>query len=240
MTDESNPNAEQAHLAGVLRPTLNLASDMAAHEATERGLAARYPDPLQPSVLVSIDIESLALGPRPVITEIAMLGYDLAEDVTVEPRHCHHYPIEPQMRLIPAREIHVGTLIARADWTLTKGINFAEQLRLSSATEFEDLASLCRNLITVFNQITDSGKLSYEVVCARPQFDIVAIESLLKEVGLDTPWSYDSIIDVRTMLKRAGINHKNVPMPSGVIPHTAFGDARWQISQYLAAVRGVR
>lgn len=167
-----------------------------------------------------------------------MLGYDLTEDSLLDPRHIHHYPVEPQQRLIPPREIHLGTLIARADWTTTKGIDFAQQLRLSSATEFEDLASLCRNFVVVFNQLTNNGKANYEVVCARPQFDIVAIETLLAEVGLEKPWAYDSIIDVRTMLKRAGINHKNVPLPSGCTPHTGFGDARWQINQYLAAVRG--
>lgn len=226
-------------LPGVHRPNLNLAQDVAEAEAAARAKAPRYPDPTQPDVIVSIDIESLALGPRPVITEIAMLGYDLTEDSLLSPRHIHNYPVEPQQRLMPAREIHLSTLIARADWTNTKGIDFAAQLRLSSAGDFEDLMSLCRNFITVFNQLTDSGQANYEVVCARPQFDIVAIETLLTEVGLEKPWAYDSVIDVRTMLKRAGINHKNVPLPGGCTPHTGFGDARWQINQYLAAKSGV-
>lgn len=231
---------EQGTFKGTLRvgDSLNRVEDVAEREAAERAAAPVYPDPTQPDVIVSIDIESLALGPRPIITEIAMLGYDLTEDSLMSARHIHNYPAAPQQQLIPPREIHISTLIARAEWTTTKGIDFAQQLRLSSATEFEDLASLCRNFITVFDQITDYGKANYEVVCARPQFDIVAIETLLTEVGLEKPWKYDSIIDVRTMLKRAGINHKNVPLPSGCTPHTGFGDARWQINQYLAAVRG--
>lgn len=228
----------QTKLPGVIRPQLNRAEIIAAQEREAAANQAFYPDPIQPAVLVSIDIESLALGPRPIITEIAMLGYDLEEDQLLDSRHVHHYPVEPQQRLIPAREIHLSTLIARAEWTHTKGIDFASQLEKSSATEFEDLASLCRNLVAVFGQITQNGTRPYEVVCARPQFDIVAIETLLAEVGLEKPWAYDSVIDVRTMLKRAGINHKNIPLPAGLTPHTAYGDARWQISQYLAAVRG--
>lgn len=233
-------NDTQNKLPGTHRvgDTLNLAEDMAERESQARASAPVYPDPVQPEVILSIDIETLALGPRPIITEIAMLGYDLGEDSLMDQRHIHNYPIEPQQKLLPPREIHLGTLIARADWTNTKGIDFAEQLRLSSASDFEDLASLCRNLITVFNQITDSGRRPYEVVCARPQFDIVAIQTLLEEVGLAVPWRYDSIVDVRTMLLRAGINHKNVPLPSGCIPHTGFGDSRWQINQYLACIRG--
>lgn len=225
-------------LPGVNRPILNTADKVAQANAEARAAAPKYPDPIQPDIIVSIDIESLALGPRPIITEIAMLGYDLTNDELLSPRHIHNYPAAPQQQLVPPREIHVDTLIARADWTNTKGIDFASQLRLSSATEFEDLASLCRNFITVFGQLTNQGAANYEVVCARPQFDIVAIETLLAEVGLEKPWRYDSIIDVRTMLKRAGINHKNVPLTAGCIPHTGFGDARWQIDQYKAAIRG--
>lgn len=233
---------EQPKLAGISRvgDNLNLAEDAAEREADARAALPIYPDPIQPDIIISIDIETLALGPRPVITEIAMLGYDLNEDSLLDPRHIHHYPAKPQQKIIPPREIHIDTLIARAEWTTTKGIDFAQQLRLSSAPDFEDLASLCRNFVLVFNQLTSNGKANYEVVCARPQFDIVAIETLLEEVGLEKPWGYQSVIDVRTMLKRAGINHKNVPLPGGCIPHTGFGDARWQISQYLAAVRGVK
>ena len=232
---------EQPTLKGVTRlgDNLNLAENLAKSESASLASAPRYPDPIQPDVIISIDIESLALGPRPVITEIAMLGYDLNEDSLLDARHIHHYPVEPQQRLLPPREIQLGTLIARAEWTTTKGIDFASELKLSAGSDFEDLASLCRNFIVVFNQMTNHGKANYEVVCARPQFDIVAIETLLEEVGLEKPWRYDSIIDVRTMLKRAGINHKNVPMPSGCTPHTGFGDSRWQINQYLAAVRGL-
>jgi len=229
---------DQSRLPGIARPNLNLASNVAQAESNADANATRYPDPTQPKVLISMDIESLALGPRPVITEIALLGYDLEEGELLPQHHVHNYPVEPQQALIPPREIHLGTLIARADWTHSKGIDFGAELKKSASSDFEDLASLCRNFVAVFHQLTQNGKVPYELVCARPQFDAVAVESLLKEVGLIAPWGYDTVIDVRTMLKRAGINHKNVPWPKNVTPHMAWGDARWQIDQYLAAVRG--
>lgn len=235
MTKEEQPALPGTHRVG---DNPNLVENVVEREAQERAAQPVYPDPTQPDVLVSLDIESLALGPRPIITEVAMLGWDLREDSLMNARHIHNYPAKPQQKIIPPREIHIDTLIARAEWTTTKGIDFAEQLRLSSAPEFEDLMSLCRNFVTVFNQITNNGTENYEVVCARPQFDVVAMTTLLEDVGLEAPWRYDTIIDVRTMLKRAGINHKNVPLPHGLTPHTGFGDARWQINQYLAAVRG--
>lgn len=226
---------EQASLPGTVRPKLNQASAVAEQERVTRESAPHYPDPVPPDVIVSLDIETLALGPRPVITEVGMLGYDLNEGTLMSALHIHNYPVPPQQRIMPPREINIETLIFRS-----KSPNFSEELRQSSATDFEDLASLCRNLITVFKQLTDNGKANYELVCARPQFDIVAVETLLAEVGLEAPWAYHSVIDVRTMLKRAGMNHKNVPMPSGCVAHTAYGDARWQIDQYLAALRGSR
>lgn len=228
MTDEPT-------LPSVVRPNLNLAEDVAERERAGQTSAPRHPDPIQPTRLVSIDIESLGLGPRPVITEIAMLGYDLEDDSLMDARHVHFYPVEPQQRIMPPREIHFSTIV----WWMGQPEEVRSRLKQSTATEFEDLASLCRNLVTVFNQITNHGKANYEVIAAHPEFDIVAIQTLLQEVGLETPWDFRSVIDVRTMLKRAGINHKNVPKPAGVIPHTAYGDARWQINQYLAAVRGV-
>lgn len=212
----------------------NLAEDMAEQDRETADSREVFPDPTQPDMIVMFDIESLDLGPRPVITQVAMLGYDLQEDELMENRHVQYYPIEPQQRLLPARTISASTIA----WWMNQSDDAREKFRYSTETEFEDLAARLRNLLTVFNQLTDYGKANYEVVAKGPQFDIVAIETLLVECGLTVPWAYDRVVDLRTMLKRAGINPKNVAKPAGCIPHVAFWDARWQISQYLAASRG--
>ncbi len=216
---------------------LNRADEVAEAEANMNAGSIseiKYPDPTPPDMIVMVDIESLALGPRPVVTQVAMLGYDLQEDELLDQRHVHYYPIEPQQRIIPARVISASTIA----WWMKQSDEARERFELSTATEFEDLASLARNLITVFNQLTSHGKANYELVAKGPQFDIVAIETLLTELGLDVPWAYDRVVDLRTMLRRAGINPKNVAKPSGTIPHVAYWDCRWQIDQYLAAKRG--
>jgi hypothetical protein len=217
--------------------TLNLnTADVAAEQESLAAESAKvYPDPTPPDLIISVDIESLALGPRPVITQIAMLGYDLQEDELLENRHVQFYPIEPQQQIIPPRRISADTL----SWWMTQPDEAREKFKYSTETDFEDLAARLRNLVHVFNQLTDNGKANYELVAKGPQFDIVAIETLLEEVGLTVPWAYDRVVDLRTMLRRAGINARNVPKPAGCIPHVAFWDARWQINQYLAAVRGV-
>lgn len=219
-------------MAGLNLP--NLAEDVADREQVTQDSQTVFPDPTPPDMIVSIDIESLSLGPRPVITQIAMLGWDLQEDELMEHRHVQYYPIEPQQQIIPARVISASTIA----WWMDQPDEARALFRYSTETEFEDLAARLRNLITVFNQLTDYGKSNYEVVAKGPQFDIVAIETLLVECGLTVPWAYDRIVDLRTMLRRSGINPRNVPKPAGCIPHVAFWDARWQISQYLAALRG--
>lgn len=229
---------EQANLPGTVRPIITTAHKMAIAEEAARASRERFPDPTPPQVILSLDIETLALGPRPVVTEVALLGFDLEEEMLLPSMHSQYYPVQPQLRLLPPREIHVDTLITRARWTNTLGIDFAEELYQSSSDDFEDLGDLIRNLIFVFNQLTAKGTLPYELVCARPQFDVVAMETLIRECGFEPPWDFRSVVDVRTMLKRAGINHKNVPMPRGFKAHTAIGDARWQVDQYRAAIRG--
>ena len=213
---------------------LNTAADVAEREQEASDSRPFYPDPVPPDLIVMVDIESLDLGPRPVVTQIAMLGYDLQEDELLEARHVQYYPIEPQQRIIPARTISASTIA----WWMNQSDDAREKFKYSTETDFEDLAARLRNLVHVFNQLTDHGKLNYEIVAKGPQFDIVAIETLLIECGLSVPWAYDRVVDLRTMLRRSGINPRNVAKPSGCIPHVAFWDARWQISQYLAAVRG--
>lgn len=213
---------------------LNTADTVAEREEVAAESATVHPDPTPPDLILSVDIESLALGPRPVITQIAMLGYDLQEGELLENRHVQYYPIEPQQQIIPPRRISADTIA----WWMNQPDEAREKFKFSTEVEFEDLASRLRNLVAVFNQLTDYGKANYELVAKGPQFDVVAIETLLEECGLTVPWAYDRVVDLRTMLKRAGINAKNVAKPAGCIPHVAFWDARWQINQYLAAVRG--
>lgn len=197
--------------------------------------AERHPDPTPPDMIVMVDIESLALGPRPVITQIAMLGYDLQEDELLDLTHVHYYPIEPQQRIIPPRVIHADTLA----WWMRQSDDARERFELSTATEFEDLAVLARNLIATFKRLTQNGKANYELVARGPQFDIVAIESLLLELGLEVPWDYRKVRDLRTMLAVAGLNEKNIAKPAGMIPHVAYWDARYGIVQYLEAKKAL-
>lgn len=208
-------------------PGLNLAEHSVVDETTQE----RFPDPEPPQVLLMVDIETLALGPRPVITQAALLGYDLEEDEMLESRHVQYYPVDPQQQIIPPRRIMAKTIA----WWMKQSDEARERFELSTSDDFQDLPALARNLISVFNLLTHNGTKRYELVAKGPQFDIVALETLLEELGLDVPWDYGLVRDLRTLCADAGLNPKNVAKPSGFIPHVAYWDARWQINIYLAA-----
>lgn len=185
------------------------------------------------NLLLMVDIESLALGPRPVITQIAILGYDLELDELLEDRFFQHLPIEPQQQIIPARKISASTLL----WWMRQSDEARESFELSASEDFEDLVAVMRGLVAAFNRLTKNGTREYELCAKSAKFDITAIETLLEELGLEVPWHYRNITDVRQDLRRAGIEEKNVPKPQGMVPHNAYWDARWQIESFLAARR---
>lgn len=194
----------------------------------------KYPAPLQPDILLMADIESLALGARPVVTQVALLGYDLAEGEFLSHQHVQYYPIDPQLDINPPRRIS-GSTIA---WWMKQADEARARFDLSVGTDFQDLVALCRGLIQTFNALTQDGKANYVICSKGPQFDIVALETLLQEVGLEIPWAYDRVDDLRSLLRRAAINPKWVPTPSGFIPHVAYWDAKWQVAQYLETLKG--
>lgn len=183
--------------------------------------------------LLMFDIEALSLDTRCVILQAALLGYDLEEDELLETRHVQHYPIDPQQEIIPARKISGSTL----SWWMKQSDEARERFELSTATDFEDLVALVRNFISVFNQITKNGTTNYEICAKHPQYDLVAMATLIKELGLEVPWNHQRVTDLATDLRRAGINPKNIPTPKGFIEHVAYWDARWQIEMFLACKR---
>lgn len=208
---------------------LNRLDQVMAKEAAE---SHRYPAPPQAGLLLMVDIETLSLANRPVITEVYLGGYDLENDEYLDQAHHQFYDIDPQLAIIPPRSIQGATLAYR----MKESDEVRRNMELCSGTDFEDLVATARGFVRTFEQLVQNRK-DYIFVSARPQFDVNAIGTLLAELGLPVPWSYDSIVDLRSLQRMLGINHKNTPLPAGAIPHTANGDVRWQIEQFLEVKR---
>jgi hypothetical protein len=82
-----------------------------------------------PEVGVMIDIETLSLGTRPVITQFAMLSFAMDNPDEIVRRHVIDLPIQPQLDLPVPRKVSGSTL----GWWLSQPhearLNFHERSR---------------------------------------------------------------------------------------------------------------
>lgn len=189
---------------------------------------------LQPLVILMLDIESLDLGPRSVVTQIALYGMDPDEDQIFESNVWSYLPIQPQLDLMQPRTISADTLW----WWMQQSDEARAKFEFNVLEDFESLGVLMRHLTREFNRMTH-GK-DYELWARGPQFDVVNVESLYRDVGMRAPWRYDRVRDLRTLMAEAGLHAADVPKPAGFIPHQAGQDARYQLAQYREARKHLR
>jgi hypothetical protein len=158
---------------------------------------------------------------------------DAAETIGI-PLHSY-LPIDPQVScLIPPRQVSGDTII----WWMGQSDLARAKFKESTGNDPEELFSLMRHFVRRFNNITDNSK-DYEIWARGPQFDIVAIESLLFQCGIPVPWSYDKVRDLRTLMSLAGISAGSVMQEEGLIAHNALDDCTFQIACYEAAIRAL-
>ena len=181
-----------------------------------------------------LDIETLDTGPRAVVTQIALHGWDLEDtDIRLAPAVWSFLPIQPQLQFLNPRTISAKTI----GWWIEQGEHARAMISESMSEDFEELPSLMRHFIRGFNRMTNNGEIEYELWARGPQFDVVIVESLLKDCGLPIPWRYDRVRDLRTLMAMEGISSKDVPQPTGFIPHQATWDCEFQIACYVETMR---
>jgi exodeoxyribonuclease VIII len=187
----------------------------------------------QPTIGAMTDIESLALGPNAVVTQIAFVFFPIADPETVLAETVVHLPIEPQLTL--KREISAQTLI----WWMGQSDSARKEFERNEGEDFEELPSLLRHVNRKFDEVTDGQE--YELFSRGPQFDIVNIESLMTSCGLKPAWRYDRVRDLRTLMALAGLRTGDVPRDTTRYPeHQALADCHYQILCYAESIRALR
>lgn len=186
-------------------------------------------------LILMMDIESLDIGPRSVVTQIALHGLDSDEDTILDDSVWSHLPIQPQLDLIQPRTISANTLW----WWMQQEDESRKQFELNVLEDFETLPVLMRHLTREFNRMTDKYD-DYELWARGPQFDVVNVESLYLDCGMRAPWVYNKVRDLRTLMAAAGINQDDVEKPHGFIAHQANWDNRFQLNCYREAKRNLR
>jgi 3' exoribonuclease, RNase T-like len=180
------------------------------------------------------DIESLDVGPKSIVTQIAFVAFDLADPLTPIREVSEFLPIQPQIQM--NRTFSADTLI----WWMGQSVEARVRFNQNTGNDLDELPSLIRSVTRKFRNLVGGDDVeSYQVWARGPQFDIVNIESLITDVGELVPWRYDSVMDLRTMMKLAGLKSADVEKPATLIDHVALDDCKFQILCYAEAWRKI-
>jgi hypothetical protein len=179
-----------------------------------------------------IDLESLDTSPRSVITSVGIIAFPL-DDPETEMRRIHEYlPAQPQIDVFK-RTVNFDTIL----WWMKQEEAARKYLHESSGNDMEVLLAFIRSIHRKLTDlIAQVGRSNIEVWARGPQFDIVNLESLFIDCGLAAPWSYDSVMDLRTHAKLSGVKTEDIDK-QGLTPHVAIDDCKLQIRVYVEALR---
>lgn len=180
---------------------------------------------------IMLDLETLDLGPKSVITQVGLIAYPLDDPETEMRRIEETLPVQPQVAL--GRTINFQTVL----WWMKQEEAARKHLAESVGNDMEQLLALVRSIHRKLSDLIRSvGEGNIELWARGPQFDVVNLESLFTDCGLNIPWRYDTVMDLRTLAKLAGVKSEDVDH-AGLVPHIAVEDCKFQIRVYMECMR---
>lgn len=180
---------------------------------------------------IMIDLESLDTGPRSVVTQVGIIAFPLDDPETEMRRISEYLPVQPQIEL--ERTISFDTVL----WWLKQDEAARSKLLESAGNDMEVLLSFVRSIHRKLSDLIRTvGENNVEIWARGPQFDVVNLESLFIDCGLAAPWKYSTVMDIRTAMRLAGVDKGDVDA-SGLIPHIAIEDCKFQIRCYIETIR---
>lgn len=187
-----------------------------------------------PKLGIMLDIESLDLAPRSVVSQVGIIAFPL-DDPETETRRIEQYlPIQPQLEL--GRTMSFSTIF----WWMKQDEKARLRFIDNDGNDMEELLALVRSVHRKLSDlIIQAGPSGVEFWAKGPQFDVVNLETLFIDCGLDIPWKYDSVMDLRTLMRLANVHTEQVDS-TGVVPHVAIEDCKFQIRCYVEAMRHLR
>jgi hypothetical protein len=180
------------------------------------------------------DIESLGLDARTVVSQLAFVAWDQDDPESLIREVEEYLPIQPQLTPLK-RTVRADTIL----WWMRQDDAARKRFDRNSGEDFDELSALVNSYLSKMRQVIESAS-DYEVWFKGPQFDAVAIESLAVDLGLQVPWAYDKVRDLRTMMKEAGLGSQDLPMRAGLVAHHALSDCKHQVDQLLESRKRLR
>jgi len=199
---------------------------------SEAGTQTKAPKPT-PELGLMLDLETGGTGPNSVVTQCAIIAFDLTDPENRLRTIDEYLPIQPQIEL--GRRIDADTMF----WWMDQEDAAKNRLRMSGGNDMVELEALTRGIVRKFNQITQDNSIPYELWCRGPHFDVTILSTLLVDCGQEIPWRYDTPRDLRTLMALAGLSTSEVSK-SGLTPHVAVDDCKFQIRCYTEAMKRLR
>jgi hypothetical protein len=184
---------------------------------------------------IMIDSESLGLEPKSVMTQFAFIAFDMDDPESIIKEDEYYLPIQPQIKPL-GRTVNGDTII----WWMDQPDAARKMFRQNRGNDYDELVALvqsaARKIGQVIADVTELGG-TYEVISRGTDHDFPMIQSLFDDLGLEAPWKYDAKMDLRTVMKEAGIKKGDVEVRAGLVPHHALSDCRYQIDCLIEAWR---
>lgn len=183
---------------------------------------------------IMLDLETLDLGPRAAILQVGIIAFPLDDPETEQRRIDQYLPVQPQFAL--GRTFSWRTL----RWWMDQDEKVRSRFVDNDGDDMEELTSLVRSIHRKLNDVIQTvGPDAVEFWARGPQFDVVNLETLFVDCGLAPPWKYDSVMDLRTIMRLAGVKSDTVDK-SGIVPHVAVSDCVFQIRCLAEAQKQLR
>ena len=135
-----------------------------------------------------IDIETLGKGPNSVILSIGAVQFDIETgDILDE----FYQVVNPQTCIDIGMEMDIDTIL----WWIKKDVAGSLLFEIN-----ENASDIETSLIALAMFVT-FGEEDVRIWAKSPRFDIVILESAYKRCDIEYPWSYNRIMDLRTLME---------------------------------------
>lgn len=173
---------------------------------------------------IMLDIETLDIGPRSIITQIGMVAFDMDDQDAPRESYGIYLSLEGQLNLIPPRTISGSTL----NFWIKQDPKIRDVMFESIAEcDAYSLPASLNHFIRTLNEWVGERK-DWTLFSRGPQFDVVNVESLLHDYSVRAPWKYNQVMDLRTIMRIANVQTSEVTSKwSG--SHDAVSDCQFQI-----------
>lgn len=179
-----------------------------------------------------IDIETLATTPDAIVTQVAVVGFNLQTGALTNHSYRDGFSVKEQLNL--NREFSDDAFL----WLLNqKEATLDSIANTIQANQSTDLRTKMLDLGHYINGCLHEGVT--EVWARGISFDIPILESLWNRFDIAVPWDYYQLRDLRTFCELLGVKKDDVRVDTEFVPeapHSALYDCHWQINQYKACL----